>query len=182
MYHTESYIDHESVDSNQHMISLAGSIEGRDVVVWAVWKERELLTQYRERLKEWFSGELGTATGKGEAEIRRELVRICSGMQCRMYLYYGRKLYRAGERVEEGESCLNSEIGASVHKEGGETALPLEAELEKMRSRLAQGNACVSENKTSELQALGNVWQQNIMDCIAQDSLSYAYFMLWETR
>lgn len=182
MFHTESYIDHESVDSNQHMVSLAGKMEDRDIVVWAVWKDRELLVKNRERLRKWFTDEMGAAIEKGETEVKRELMRICSGMGCRMYLYYGQKLFRAGERVEEGEFSMDSSLGAGLHKEGTAEMPPLEEELRRMRNELTTGNACVSENRECEIQALGNIWQQNIMDCIAEDSLSYAYFMLWEAR
>ncbi|MCD7750870.1 MAG: hypothetical protein LUI10_03905 [Lachnospiraceae bacterium] len=182
MYHTECYIDHEGVDSNQHMISFAGKMENRDIIVWAVWKNRELPVKNRERFQTWFSMELGAAITKGETEVKKELVRICSGMQCRMYLYDGQKLYRAGDKVEEGEFCMDSSLGASLHTEGTAAIPPLREELNRMKNELAKENACVSEKGLSGIGALGNIWQKNIMDCIVKDSLSYAYFMLWEVR
>ncbi len=182
MMHTESYIDHEGVDSGLHMVSLAGRIENRDILVWAVWTDRTLLTAHQERLREWFINELGTLTGKSEAELLKELVRLSSGLQCRLYLYYDQKLYRSGEGVEEGEYYMGSSFGATVHKEGSARSLPLGKELEQMSIELQKCPACVSEKETSDIQALGNIWQRNIMDCIMEDSLSYAYFMLWEAR
>lgn len=181
MNHTESYIDHESVDSNLHMVSLAGNVEGKDTFVWAVWENRKLLTEYQERLRTWFLNEIGALIGQGETEILKELVRVSSGLKCRLYLYCDQKLYRAGDRVEEGEYIIEPPLGASIHKEGQAMSLPLQKELEQMKKELAQSPSCVSEGEVG-IQTLGNIWQRNIMDCIAQDSLSYAYFMLWEAR
>ncbi len=182
MTHTESYIDHESVDSDLHMVSLAGRIQDRDILVWAVWKDRELVAAHREQFREWFAQKLGLVTGGSETELLKELVRISSGLQCRLYLYYEQKLYRAGERVEEGEYYVEASIGANVHKEGAVMSLPLERELREIKKELAESSAYVREEETSDIHALGNIWQRNIMDCIMEDSLSNAYFMLWEVR
>lgn len=182
MIHTEGYIDHECVDADLHMVSLAGSVENRDILVWAVWKDRALLTANQERLREWFLSELGPVTGRSEEEILKELLRISSGLKCRLYLYYGQKLYRAGEHVEEGRFYMDHSLGANVYKEGSAAPMPLEKELDRMKQQMDLGNACVSESETPQIRALGNIWQRNIMDCVAQDGLSYAYFMLWETR
>ncbi|MCD7805888.1 MAG: hypothetical protein LUH19_00930 [Lachnospiraceae bacterium] len=168
MYHTESYIDKEGVDSSSHMISLAGKTQGRDVLVWAVWTESGKARQYRERLRQWFVEALGETGWENETRINRELLRVSSGLQCRLYLYYDNCMYRAGEGAKEGECCIGPYLGACVHQEGESQASLLPKEWKNMESR--------------DPAPLGNIWQQNIMDCVMEDSLNYAYFMLWEVR
>ncbi|MCD8326087.1 MAG: hypothetical protein LUC90_05200 [Lachnospiraceae bacterium] len=175
MYHTEGYIDKESVDSSSHMISLAGKLQYKDVLVWAVWQEAPEARQYQERLRQWLVGELGAAGSVTPGQINREMLRISSSLNCSLYLYYDKKLYRAGEQAAESEYYIGSSLGVCVHREGGREEFLKEHCCEE---------SCTGELSTKEIDPalLGNVWQKNIMDCVMEDSLSYAYFMLWEVR
>ncbi|MCD8130968.1 MAG: hypothetical protein LUE16_06765 [Lachnospiraceae bacterium] len=182
MYHTEGYIDKESVDAGSHMVSLAGQIQGQDVLVWAVWPERAKARQYQDRLRQWFTEELGAVIPGPESRINRELLRVSSGLKCRLYLYYDKRLYRAGKQAQEGEYQIGPCLGACVHREGEAASLPLTEELEDMQRTLKKENPTEDDSGESTTALLGNIWQKNIMDCVMEDSLNYAYFMLWETR
>ncbi len=182
MYHTEGYIDKESVDAGSHMVSLAGQIQGQDVLVWAVWRERAKAQQYQDRLRQWFTGELGTVIPASEAQINREMLRVSSSLKCRLYLYCDKRLYRAGEQVSEGEYQIGPSFGACVHREGEAASLPLAEELEQIQKNVMEENSAGENSEEASPALLGNIWQKNIMDCVMGDSLNYAYFMLWETR